>query len=126
MRLYDAPHNWMVDKKVKTIGGMFRNIIEVSFHEKNAAYVRARILVPLYNPLLSGWWFRRAKMDPVWIEFRYENLPFFCFYCGRISHDESQCSLHRKDMETKVEVCDQFGTWIRADRFIRTHDIVKA
>lgn len=30
-------------------------------------------------------------VDKVWISFKYENLPSFCFGCGRIGHGLIDC-----------------------------------
>lgn len=41
--------------------------------------------VKLDIPLLRG---TKLKLDQevLWVEFKYEQLAFFCFYCGLIGH----------------------------------------
>lgn len=45
------------------------------------------VVIELEKPLLKG---AKIKLDDelVWVDFRYEHLPSFCFYYGRIGHPE--------------------------------------
>lgn len=47
----------------------------------------------------------------VWLNFKYEKLPRFCFQCGWIMHGEDGCSAG-PNAEPLIE--PQFGSWLRA------------
>uniref|UniRef100_A0A803QM48 Reverse transcriptase domain-containing protein n=1 Tax=Cannabis sativa TaxID=3483 RepID=A0A803QM48_CANSA len=40
---------------------------------------------------LKETWGPYLRVPPVWLEFRYENLPDFCHFCGRLSHVVNHC-----------------------------------
>uniref|UniRef100_A0A803PSQ2 Zinc knuckle CX2CX4HX4C domain-containing protein n=1 Tax=Cannabis sativa TaxID=3483 RepID=A0A803PSQ2_CANSA len=45
------------------------------------------VITLTFAPLLRGTGFHFHGMAaPVWLEFRFKNLPDFCHYCGRLSH----------------------------------------
>ena len=50
----------------------------------------------------------------VWISFKYEKLPNFCYWYGLISHDGKDCEvwLAKKNVE-KIEP-HEYGPWLRA------------
>lgn len=48
------------------------------------------------------------------MEFRYENLPLFYFYCGCVGYNEKGCARRRMDVAQNNVLQDQFGYWIRA------------
>jgi hypothetical protein len=46
-----------------------------------------------------------------WVNFKYENLPVFCFNCGRIAHGESGCPTRIHPDQRK-----EWGVWLRAEK----------
>lgn len=48
-----------------------------------------------------------------WISFKYEQLPFFYFYCGQIGHGERVCEAKMKDAENARLNEGQYGDWLR-------------
>lgn len=49
-----------------------------------------------------------------WVTFRYERLPIFCFWHGRLTHDARDCDIWIRSKGT-VRIEDQpFGDWMRA------------
>ena len=48
---------------------------------------------------------------PVWVDFRYEHLPIFCYRCGILGHSGSECFTGAR---TSVFDRDQYGAWLRA------------
>ncbi|GAV77410.1 zf-CCHC_4 domain-containing protein [Cephalotus follicularis] len=51
----------------------------------------------------------------VWIQFRYEKLPNFCFSCGSMGHLESECDQVKQDGDLGKGVTFQYGHWLRAE-----------
>ncbi|GER32678.1 RNA-directed DNA polymerase [Striga asiatica] len=49
-----------------------------------------------------------------WVDFRYENLQSFCFYCGLIGHVDKNCPEKRDDLTRKMLNFGQYGDWLRA------------
>jgi hypothetical protein len=80
-------------------------------------YVCVRVRFPLANALVASMKVcikgRGDIVVPIW----YENVPFFCFFCGRIDHSDKECP----DGEIGVgEV--KFGVELRAS-LKRIHEV---
>jgi len=76
--------------------------------------LRIRVHVDITKPLERGraLWLN-GKM--VCVNFRYENLPHFCFNCGRIFHNQTQCSDNKSTNQSAEPSPKQWGTWLRAE-----------
>ena len=70
----------------------------VSCHRREAEmiagdFLRIRVKVDVSKPLCRG---RKVVLDnekEVWVAFRYEKLPNFCYWCGMVCHDDKDCDL---------------------------------
>ncbi|KAF4385122.1 hypothetical protein F8388_014255 [Cannabis sativa] len=63
-----------------------------SLKETWGPYLRVRIELDVTQPLPRGTGFHFHGMAvPVWLAFRFENVPDFCHYCGRLSHIVNHC-----------------------------------
>ena len=54
----------------------------------------------------------------VWIDFRYEGIPGFCFNCGKIGHYEDMCPLPNKSKDDPSFV-NPLGPWLRSNHYGR-------
>jgi hypothetical protein len=48
-----------------------------------------------------------------WVDFRYENLPMFCFSCGLVGHSEDKCENHA--LPLTEEGVNPRGPWLRSN-----------
>ncbi|KAF4356804.1 hypothetical protein G4B88_022261 [Cannabis sativa] len=69
-----------------------RRVDTASLKETWGAYLRVRIEIDVTQPLPRGTGFHFQGMaSPVWLEFRFENLPDFCHFSGRLNHIVNHC-----------------------------------
>lgn len=80
---------------------------------KEGRYARILVDVDLSKPLVRGFKLR-CNGEECWVDFKYENLPIFCFYCGLIGHGERKCVRRCVDTKNSELREGQFGDWIRA------------
>lgn len=68
--------------------------------------------IDLGKPLRRG---TKIKLDTevVWVDFRYEQLPTFCFYCGKVGHQERLCEEKIQDSSQSKILEGQYGEWLR-------------
>uniref|UniRef100_A0A803P401 Zinc knuckle CX2CX4HX4C domain-containing protein n=1 Tax=Cannabis sativa TaxID=3483 RepID=A0A803P401_CANSA len=79
-------------KKLGEVLGRFIEVDTASLKESWGPYLRVRIEIDVTQPLPRGTGFHFQGMAaPVWLEFRFENLPDFCHFCGRLSHVVNHC-----------------------------------
>ena len=50
-----------------------------------------------------------------WVNFKYEKLPLFCFYCGRVVHDRGGCPVQKQARVNAAEELKEWGLWLRAE-----------
>lgn len=54
------------------------------------------------------------RHDNVWVEFKFERLPNFCFHYGKLSHYVHSCVESKKLCMNFGRKYAMFGDWIRA------------
>lgn len=100
-------------RKIRQNLSQCHNVVIPEHDSKEGRYAKLLVEVDLIKPLLRGTK-TRCNGDWKWVMFKYEQLPFFCFYCGLIGHGERSCE---KKMGESKNVClneGQFEGWIRA------------
>uniref|UniRef100_A0A803PZ04 Reverse transcriptase domain-containing protein n=1 Tax=Cannabis sativa TaxID=3483 RepID=A0A803PZ04_CANSA len=79
-------------RKVGEWVGEFVEVYEDSLHEGWGSFLRTRVLIDITQLLMQGKMVTLPKVqDEHWLEFRYENLPTFCFHCGILGHPFDKC-----------------------------------
>ena len=68
-------------------------------------HLRIRVSLDISKPLCKGRVVKLGSPSPVWVEFKYERLPIFCYWCGKVDHDERDGLL-----------------WIRSKEILRAED----
>lgn len=93
IQLHKLPMMCMTGFYGNLIGKTIGKVIEVDVDDDDTTcglFLCVRVEVNLFKPLPRG---RSLKIkgNNFWIPLKYEKLPWFCFSCGRITH-ESPCT----------------------------------
>ncbi|KAH7843086.1 hypothetical protein Vadar_012461 [Vaccinium darrowii] len=99
------------------LGLRFGDVDEVvipQFGSRDGRYIRIRTVLDVTQPLKRGCMIKFPNKNPVWVEFRYEKLPTFCRYCGKVGHEFLGCDKRFLDMEDEVFRSTEYGLWLRA------------
>jgi hypothetical protein len=77
-------------------------------------FLRVRVLIDITKPLERG---RALKVNErsIWVSFKYEKLPHFCYICGRIVHGSNKCRSETGFRLNRDTPTRSWGAWLRAE-----------
>ena len=94
VQIWGLPFEHMSLEVGKELGNSLGNFIEYdrrTGHSDQAKFMRIRVDLQLDKPLRRGGKVASVDGERFWVSFKYEKLPVFCFFCGRLGHDERHC-----------------------------------
>lgn len=100
----------------KKIGSILGNVLDVMVIEvggNEGRHIKVLVEIDLTKPLARGTKLR-YKNNEIWVQFKYEQLPGFCFCCGCIGHSDRVCIMRKEDMKSNRLKGNEFGSWLRA------------
>jgi hypothetical protein len=113
VRMYNLPLACMGKEAGEKIGASVGVMEEVDVHDTELGwgeYLKVKIRVDLTTPLARGRMLHVAGRS-IWIAFKYEKLPKFCFKCGVILHGRRGCANEGNRRSPGLEG-DPYGTWL--------------
>lgn len=78
-------------------------------------HLRVRFTIDISKPLCRGRMVRMGPNQSLWVEFCYERIPIFYYWCGLVDHDERDCMRWVSSKDTPRSEERQFGPWLRAE-----------
>lgn len=94
VQVYDLPIGFNSEFILQSVGnfvGKFQRSDPKNFQGLWRNYVRIKVAINVNKPLKSQMRIKKAGGEWMWIKFKYERLPSFCFYCGLLGHSEKFC-----------------------------------
>ncbi|CAI9757017.1 unnamed protein product [Fraxinus pennsylvanica] len=76
------------------------------------AFLRIRVLMDVRLPLKRRMKLRKPGGEWIWVTFKYEKLPTFCFICGIIGHADSSCEKFYEAQGGEIE--RPYGLFLKA------------
>lgn len=80
-----------------------------------AKYLRVRVSIDILELLCRG---RKACIGSTsltWVDFWYERLSIFCYWCEKLDRDDRDCSLWIQSKESLGLEDRQYGPWLEAN-----------
>ncbi|MBA0818648.1 hypothetical protein Gohar_003642 [Gossypium harknessii] len=103
VQVHDVPIGFYSENLAIQLGnfiGIFQEYDSANLGKENMNYMRIRIQIDIRRPLKRK---KQVKFQNKcsYVRFKYERLTLFCFYCGRLGHNDSFCEIK---MEAGVEI----------------------
>lgn len=117
IQVWHIPPHLMYVETGRRIGGLISDVRDVMLMDtggKEGRHMKIQVDIDITKPLQRGTMLK-YKMKERWVDFKYEQLPIFCFYCGQIGHNEKLCAKRKEDAALNKVKCDQYGHWLRAE-----------
>ncbi|KAJ4835304.1 hypothetical protein Tsubulata_048151, partial [Turnera subulata] len=107
-------------KNAERVGNAFAGLLEYEISKNNVLhaprimYVKVEFWVD--KPLLTGFNNVISNEWKPWVRFRYEDLPEFCYFCGRLGHSMVKCWVKGDDDKLPTyDISEKgFGPWLKA------------
>lgn len=103
VQIHGLPVEKMNRSNAITIGRRFGKLLAVEGSAGGLllcrSFLRVKVEIDVNKALAKGFWLRRKKDsdEDLWISYRYEKLPDFCYACGRVGHDNRGCKFVPRD-----------------------------
>ncbi|BFG29953.1 hypothetical protein CerSpe_162270 [Prunus speciosa] len=94
VQMHGVPLLNMTTVVAKKIGAVLGQVLDVDHTEGDECigrFLRVRIRVDVRQPLMRGTFVEFPEEGAIWVDFRYEFLPEYCFLCGCLGHPSRIC-----------------------------------
>lgn len=105
------PNHWSSKAVGWKLGKLFHcclNVILLENGSKEGRILKLLVELKLDCPLLRGSMVKMGS-EKHWVNFKYEQVPVFCFYCGIFGHQERSCELKLSDTKKGQIIEGQYG-----------------
>uniref|UniRef100_A0A7N2MBB4 Zinc knuckle CX2CX4HX4C domain-containing protein n=1 Tax=Quercus lobata TaxID=97700 RepID=A0A7N2MBB4_QUELO len=118
VQIHGLPMRKQTRDKGERIGGTMGEVEKVDRVERSFSMgkcLRVRVRIDISEPICRGRMVRIGNTSSTWVDLQYERLPIFCYWCGKLNHDDRDCSLWIQSKESLGLEDRQFGLWLRAN-----------
>ena len=115
VQISNLPSRLMTKANGELIGSSLGEVVSVDAPEGGWAwgtYMHVRVKMDITKPLCQGRMVRLGGLDRRWVSFQYEHLPIFCYWCGKLDHDEKDCHLWIQNNGSLNKDAQPYGSWL--------------
>ena len=120
VQLHNVPETSLNQEIGEVVGNIIGTTIRVADPEddgEGCEFHRVRVAMNITKPLPRCCKLRSEGKHIGWALLKFERLPNFCYWCGRVDHVEKDCKIWLKNREKCGREDQQFGDWMRAEQF---------
>ncbi|KAL8515619.1 hypothetical protein ACS0TY_014348 [Phlomoides rotata] len=118
LQIYDLPLTARSENIVKLIASKCGEVVEIDLEllKRLARSIRVKVKVEVWKPMNQGLNLElKNSLRNIWVSFKYERLPSFCYFYGMLGHMKRKCDLVEGE-DTVADIHDEklpFGEWMR-------------
>ncbi|KAL3753548.1 hypothetical protein ACJRO7_000884 [Eucalyptus globulus] len=93
VHMFGLPFGRVTEAVVRELASKVGEVLEIKLEARGSSHYKigkAKIKLNLAKPLKTGVVINLGTKK-LWIEYKYERLPHFCYSCGRIGHYATAC-----------------------------------
>ena len=111
VQVHDIPIRYMTTEVAEKLCDIIGEVVKSIGAEtkERSCFMRVRVKVDIAEPSYRRRLITLENGEKTWVVFKYKRLPNFCFWCGRLSYGDRDCSLWLQSKGTLKEEDRQFG-----------------
>ena len=120
VQLHNVPETSLNQETGEVVGNTIGTTIRVADPEDDGEgreFLRIRVAMNITKPLPRCCKLRSEGKHIGWALLKFERLPNFCYWCGRVDHVEKDRETWLKNREKYGKEDQQFGDWMRAEQY---------
>ncbi|KAJ1430179.1 Zinc knuckle CX2CX4HX4C [Sesbania bispinosa] len=116
VQIWGLPPHCKTSKMSHRIGACLGTVKDSEIWETRdkGSFIKVTIDFDTNSPLKAGINVGSQTDGVMWVDFRYERLPQFCYACDLVDHEESYCTLRDQQRNKDDDEENVLGPWLRA------------
>ena len=118
MQLHNLPDQYLTQATSEAVGNTIGALVQVADPKddgEGGEFLRIRVVIDIKKPLprCCKLWLEGEHVG--WALLKFERLPNFCYWCGKVTHSERNCDVWLRGKGRLKKEEQQYRDWLRAD-----------
>jgi len=127
VQLHNVPEQCLTQATGEVVGNTIGALVQAADPEddgEGGEFLRIRVMIDIKKPLprCCKLWSEGEHVG--WALLKFERLPNFCYWCGKVTHGENDCDVWLRGKGRLKKEEQQYGDWLHADPVRHTRKTV--